>query len=209
MSSATIVIEPDDNKIVNIEEVYSLEAQSNRINNQMAILKSDEVQEYIVKDKKNLTQFKNLYSQTKQNFFQRIFSKKQIVDDEFLKSVLTNNFNVKNIPRSDVLELSFVSTNPKISQLALVSIIDSYQRYEIDSKIKITNYANSKISERLNELVAQMDVAQKKLSNYKKENNLVDTGNVKELKIKEIQSISSRIIDAKKIIKNNKMIFCL
>ena len=198
LSSATIVIEPDDNKIVNIEEVYSLEAQSNRINNQMAILKSDEVQEYIVKDKKNLTQFKNLYSQTKQNFFQRIFSKKQIVDDEFLKSVLTNNFNVKNIPRSDVLELSFVSTNPKISQLALVSIIDSYQRYEIDSKIKITNYANSKISERLKELVAQMDVAQKKLSNYKKENNLVDTGNVKELKIKEIQSISSRIIDAKK-----------
>ena len=43
-----------------------------------------------------------------------------------------------------------------------------------------------------------MDVAQKKLSNYKRENNLVDTGNVKELKIKEIQSISSRIVDAKK-----------
>ena len=168
LSSATIVIEPDDNKIVNIEEVYSLEAQSNRINNQMAILKSDEVQEYIVKDKKNLTQFKNLYSQTKQNFFQRIFSKKQIVDDEFLKSVLTNNFNVKNIPRSDVLELSFVSTNPKISQLALVSIIDSYQRYEIDSKIKITNYANQKISERLNVLVSQMYIAQKKLSDYKR-----------------------------------------
>ena len=52
LSKATIVIEPDDNKIVNIEEVYSIEAQSNRINNQMAILKSDEVQEYIVKDKK-------------------------------------------------------------------------------------------------------------------------------------------------------------
>ena len=52
-----------------------------------------------------------------------------------------------------------------------------------------------------------MDVAQKKLSNYKKENNLVDTGNVKELKIKEIQSISTRIVDAKKIIKNNRMIY--
>ena len=43
-----------------------------------------------------------------------------------------------------------------------------------------------------------MDIAQKKLSNYKRDNNLVDTGNVKELKIKEIQSISSRIVDAKK-----------
>ena len=71
LSKATIVIEPDDNKIVNIEEVYSLEAQSNRINNQMAILKSDEVQEYIVKDKKNSMKFKNLYSSTKQNFFSK------------------------------------------------------------------------------------------------------------------------------------------
>ena len=52
LSQATIVIEADDNKIVNIEEVYSIEAQSNRINNQMAILKSDEVQEYIIKIKK-------------------------------------------------------------------------------------------------------------------------------------------------------------
>ena len=199
LSKATIVIhEPEENKIVNIEEVYSIEAQSNRINNQMAILKSDEVQEYIVKDKKNAMKFKNLYSDTNQNFFQRIFTKRKIIDDNFLKNILTKNFSLKNIPRSDVLELSFVSTNPKISQLALISIIDSYQRYEIDSKIKITNYANQKISERLKELVSQMDIAQKKLSNYKKDNNLVDTGNVKELKIKEIQSISSRIVDAKK-----------
>ena len=197
LSKATIVIEPDDNKIVNIEEVYSMEALSNRINNQMAILKSDEVLEYIVKDKKNSMKFKNLYSENKQNFFQRIFYKKKTIDDDFLKLILTENFSVKNIPRSDVLELSFVSTNPKISQLALISIIDSYQRYEIDSKIKITNYANKKITERLKELVAQMDIAQKKLSSYKRENNLVDTGNVKELKIKEIQSISSRIVDAK------------
>ncbi|MDC3026183.1 polysaccharide biosynthesis tyrosine autokinase [Candidatus Pelagibacter sp.] len=198
LSKATIVIEPDDNKIVNIEEVYSLEAQSNRINNQMAILKSDEVQEYIVKDKKNSMKFENLYSENRQSFFQRVFTKKINVDEDFLKLILTKNFSVKNIPRSDVLELSFVSSSPKISQLALKSIIDSYQRYEIDSKIQITNYANQKITERLKDLVAQMDVAQKKLSDYKRDNNLVDTGNVKELKIKEIQSISSRIVDAKK-----------
>ena len=198
LSKATIVIEPEDNKIVNIEEVYSLEAKSNRINNQMAILKSDEVQEYIVKDKKNTTKFQKLYSQNKVSFLRRIFKKKQEVDNDFLKKVLSNSFTVKNIPRSDVLELSFVSTNPKISQLALISIIDSYQRYEVDSKIKITNYANQKIKERLEDLVKQMDIAQKKLSDYKRENNLVDTGNVKELKIKEIQSISARIVDANK-----------
>ena len=168
-----------------------------RINNQMAILKSDEVLEYIVKDKKNSMNFKNLYSQNIPNFFQRIFTREKKIDDIFLKKVLTDNFTVKNVPRSDVLELSFISINPRLSQIALQSIIESYQRYEIDSKIKITSYANQKITERLKDLVVQMDVAQKKLSNYKKENNLVDTGNVKQLKIKEIESISARIIDAK------------
>ena len=197
LSSATIVVAPDEQNFVNIEEVYSLESLNNRINNQMAILKSDEVYEYILSDKKNITQFKNLYSQNNQNVFQRIFTKKQTINKAFLKNILSQNFSVRNIPRSDVLELSFVSNNPKISQLALNSIIESYQRYEIDSKIQITNYANTKITERLKELVNQMDIAQKKLSKYKRENNLVDTGSVKELKINEIESISKRIIDAK------------
>ena len=76
LSKGIIVIEPDDNNIVNIEEVYSVESRMNRINNQMAILKSDEVYEYILSDKKNITQFKNLYSQNNQNVFQRIFTKK-------------------------------------------------------------------------------------------------------------------------------------
>ena len=198
LSKATLVIAPDENKIVNIEEVYSLESMQNRVNNQIAILKSEEVIDYIVEDEKNELEFKNLYSSMERSFFVRILSKNPIIDKDYIKGILRSNFNVKNLPRSDVLELSFTSNNPKISQLALKNIIDSYQRYEIDSKIQITNYANTKITERLKDLTVQMDEADAKLAQYKRENDLVDTGNVKELKIKEIQSISTRILDAKK-----------
>ena len=120
--------------------------------------------------------------------------KKKIINKDYVKSILTNNFNVKNIKDSDVLVLSFISSNPKISQLALNNIISSYQRYEVDSKIEITNYANIKVKERLKELKVQMAIADKNLAQYKKDQNLVDTGNVKELKIKEIQSISNNIL---------------
>ena len=198
ISQATIVISPEENNIVNIEEVYSITNQASRVNNQIAILKSDEVLEYIVGDKKSRLQFKDLYAETEVSFFKRIFKKKINVDKDYLKSTLTSNFSVTNVPRSDVLQLSFISNNPKVSQLALKSIIDSYQRYEVDSKIQITNYANMKISDRLKELVKQMDIAEKKLAEYKKENELVDTGDVKGLKIKEIQSISERILEAEK-----------
>ena len=197
LSTATLVIAPDENKIINIEEAYSLESIQNRVNNQIAILKSEEVLDYVVEDEKNNLEFKNLYSSVKKNFLRKLIYKNQEIDKNYIKEILRNNFTVKNLPRSDVLQLSFISNNPKISQLALKNIIDSYQRYEIDSKIQITNYANTKITERLKDLTIQMDEADKKLANYKRENDLVDTGSVKELKIKEIQTISNRILEAK------------
>ena len=168
ISEATIVISPDENKIVNIEEVYALDTQINRINNQIAILKSDEVLEYIVEDKKKQLEFESLYSNTKSSFLQRILKRKQTVNKEYVKNILRNNFSVNSIPRSDVLKLSFVSKDPKISQLALRSIIDSYQRYEVDSKIQITNYANTKITSILKDLAKQIYDAEKKLADYKK-----------------------------------------
>src|SRR6056300_1513751 len=80
LSTATLVIAPDDNKIINIEEAYSLESIQNRVNNQIAILKSEEVLDYVVEDKKNQLEFKNLYSSTKKNFLKRVFAKKQEIN---------------------------------------------------------------------------------------------------------------------------------
>ena len=199
LSEATIVISPEEkNNIININESYSSTLQDmNRINNVIATLKSDEVIEYIVSDEKNQLEFKSLYSQQSKNIFSRVFTKKTIIDKNYIKLILTNNFKVKNLKSSDVLVLSFVSNNPKISQLALENIIKSYQRYEVDNKIEISTYANTKVKERLKELKIQMAIADKNLAQYKQEHNLVDTGNVKELKIKEIQSISNDILLSK------------
>ena len=208
LSEALIVIEPDENKIVNINEAYSTTTSSfqnvNRINNLIAILKSEEVIAHIVNDEKNQLEFKSFYSRTEKNIFSRIFTKKVIIDKDYIKSILSKNFKVKNVSKSDILILSFVSNNPNISQLALQNIISSYQRYEVDTKIQTTNYANLKVKERLAELKIQMGIADKNLAQYKKEHNLVDTGNVKELKIKEIQTISTSILNSKQEIQRHE-----
>ena len=204
LSEATIVIAPDENKIVDINEAYSTRITTTRINNLIAILKSDEVISHIVDDEKNQLEFKSLYSKVEKNIFSRIFTKKTIIDKAYIKSILSSNFNAKSVTSSDVLILTFISNNPKISQLALKNIISSYQRYEVDSKIQITSYANTKVKERLKELKIVMGIADKNLAKYKKEHNLVDTGNVKELKIKEIQSISTSILNSKQEIQRHE-----
>ena len=196
-SQAKIVIERDENNIVNIQEYSNMVSSNNRMNNQIALFKSDQVLEYIISNKKNYQQFINFFSENNQNFVQKILKKKKKFNVKSLKSTISSNLGIKNVKNSDILILSFQSTNPSVAKLALEQIIDSYQRYEIDSNIQVTSYANEKISDRLNILVGQMDIAQKKLSIYKKDNELVDTGNVKQLKINEINSISARIINAK------------
>ena len=202
-SSAKIVIEPDEKNIVNIQE-YSNFNNTNRINNQIAIFKSDQVLEYIIQDKENSKKFEMFFAENNQNLVQKLFNKKKTFNTKSLKSILSSSIQISNIRNSDILDLSFISTNPRVAKLALDRIINSYQRYEIDSKIQITNYANEKITERLQILVKEMDIAQKKLSKYKKENGLVDTGNVKQLKINEIQTISKRIIEAKQKYQNQQ-----
>ena len=203
-SQAKIVIERDENNIVNIQEYSNMVSSSNRMNNQIALFKSDQVLEYIISNKKNYQQFINFFSENNQNFVQKILKKKKKFNVKSLKSTISSNLGIKNVQNSDILILSFQSTNPSVAKLALEQIIDSYQRYEIDSNIQVTSYANEKISDRLNILVGQMDIAQKKLSIYKKDNELVDTGNVKQLKINEINSISARIINAKQEYQNQQ-----
>ena len=80
LSEATIVIEPDESKIVNINEAYSSFDIAKRVNNIIATLKSDEVMSYIVDDEENELEFKALYAQEEKNIFSRIFRKKVLVD---------------------------------------------------------------------------------------------------------------------------------
>ena len=211
-STATLVIEPADRAITSIEEVYSPESEFNRINNQIAILKSDEVLEYILNNEDANVKFTNLFKATPDNFikktFKKIFIDKSSLTTSYQKNYLKNflkiNFDVKNLARSDVLELSFRSNNPEVGKLALTKIIESYLKYDVDSKIRVTAYANQKINSRLSELMKGMSIAENNLAKYKKEKKVTDIGGIKQLKIDEIKSISARMLETNKEIQINE-----
>ena len=104
-SYAKIVIEPDEKNIVNIQE-YSNINLSNRINNQIAIFKSDQVLEYIIRDKENSKKFEIFFSQSNKNFVQKFFNKKKAFNINSLKSILSSNIKISHIENSDILILS-------------------------------------------------------------------------------------------------------
>ena len=73
-SSATLVIESKERSLVdNIDEVYTPENPINRINNQIQILKSDEVLEYILREDDSTIKFNELFKETKKTFVAQYF----------------------------------------------------------------------------------------------------------------------------------------
>ena len=211
-SQATLVIEESTKNIVNIEEVYDGETgrtgfrNNNYINNQIQIIESDEVISSILMDQKKLDKINNLYKKLPKNYFAQNlrflnFNKDKIFIKEddlkiILKKYIKQNLAVSQIRNSDVVNITMNSGNAEFAKFLLEQVIDAYLKYDVDTKVKVTNYANQQINVRLSKLLEQMEIAEQKLLNYKKENNLIDIGDIKELKIDQIKSVSQRIIEA-------------
>jgi capsular exopolysaccharide synthesis family protein len=208
-SNATLVIEESVKNIVDIEEVYDGEIRggfrnSNYINNQIQILESDEVIGSILLNEKDKNKILQLHKKMPEQFFSRNFKfltqilpnkQKKIETNIDLKEYIQKNFHVIQVRNSDVVNLSITSRNSELAKFLLEKVIESYLRYDVDTKIKVTNYANAQINSRLSNLLEQMEKSEKKLLAYKKENNLIDIGDIKKLKIDQITSVSKRIID--------------
>ena len=180
-STATLVIEEAAKRIVNIEEVYAGEGRrgfrnSNYINNQIQILKSDEVIGAIILNEKNKNKILKLYKAIPEQFFAKNFNflkkfalnKKKEKENINLKKYIQLNLSVFQIRNSDVVNLSVISQNPELAKLILEKVIEAYLKYDVDTKVMVTNYANDQINLRLSKLLEQMEVAEKKLLNYKK-----------------------------------------
>ena len=87
-STSTLVIKPEENKkIVNIEEVYTQDSQVNRINNQIAILKSEEVIEAVLKNNNLVVKFNEIVSTSDVPFYNRILNKKLTFNETNIKKV--------------------------------------------------------------------------------------------------------------------------
>ena len=206
-SNATLVIEESAKNIVDIEEVYDGEVRggfrsSNYINNQIQIIESDEVIGSILLNEKDKNKILQLYKKMPDQFFSRnikifkkIISKKKKEKNINLKEYIKQNFKVTQVRNSDVVNLNVVSRNPELAKFLLEKVIEAYLKYDVDTKVKVTNYANAQINSRLSKLLEQMEQSERKLLAYKKENNLIDIGDIKKLKIDQITSVSQRIID--------------
>jgi len=205
-STASLIIDNQENNIINIEQVYSENQNSlnnySFINTQKQIILSNEIIDRIFNNENFKKNFQKKYNSYEPTFLKSIYSffktEEKTINENFYKNYTRDNLNVVTNKDNNVLSLYFDSKSKDLSRIVLEEIIQAYLEYDIDQKISVTTYANTKISERLDELKLNLSESEKNLQNYKKENKLIDLGDIKNLKNEEIKSISNRILKAEK-----------
>ncbi len=217
---STIQIEEAQANIVSIQDVYGIPKNSEYLATQFQILKSRELARRVV-----LAQ--NLVSEPEFNpFHEENLQKFSVVDSvkDFVKSVISSGEGEGNLPRvipeeeeiikatTSVLMDHMTSQNVVNTSLVLISVSSynpvlaknlansfgrEYINFKLEEKLGVTAQASDWLRERLDVLKQQLEDSEKKLQQYRVENNLIDLKGVDTLVTQQIRDITSRLSEAK------------
>ena len=205
-SEASLIINNDNSNIVQIDQVYNQNQVAKNddayINTQIEVLRSNEIINRLVSNPEVISRLDKIYAGTKKNsslnnFLEKInLVKNQAISTEDQIKETFSTLRVISIKQSNIIKILIKSQNVAEAQFLLSSLISEYLKYDIDQKINITSYANLKINERLDELKKNLEDSELKLQQFKENNQLIDLGDIKDLKTEEIKSLSKRILKA-------------
>ena len=206
-STASLIIETENTNIIDIDEVYDPSLRNNQkgfLNTQVQILNSKEIISRMLETvdfKKNLENLMQIqYSEGFWNKIKKRLNRYQEINftEASLINFIKSTLKVRADNSSNIIWLSSSTFDPNITNIILNQLIDSYRRYDVDQKIAVTSYANEKINERILELKKILVESENALYDFKKENELIDLGDIKNLKTEEIKGLSNQLLEAER-----------
>ncbi len=211
-ASALVMIDPSDDKVVNVETLLSgLDTDKASIENQVQIIRSRSLAERVIKEK-NLWDDPVLAPQPKSgpslfamvnplNWFASSEAGAQVpLSDEERLEGYTDRFlrdlRVSMVGNSTAIRISYTGENPKRAARLANAVAENYVDDQLNSKFERTRRATSWLADRLEELAGQVQQAERAVEQYKFENNLTDTGDGGSLLNRQLLDLNAQLSEA-------------
>ncbi|SIS74974.1 capsular exopolysaccharide family [Thalassolituus maritimus] len=205
-ATATIMIEAEEAKVLSIEEVYGLASQSDEyFKTQFEILKSRELARRVVKKMKltDVAEFNRHHPSNKKSFSLRevVMGEGEPATEEDIISdtidTLMSVIEVSPIRKTQLVKVSVESKSPALAANIANEIANQFIESQLDAKVKVTQQAAGWLTDRLGGLKAKLEESERRLQEYREENNLVDVEGVSTLVAKEIDQITEKLVEAR------------
>ena len=119
-----------------------------------------------------------------------------------LLAAFTSRLTVSPIRNTQLVQVSFESSDPKLAALVANTVGEVYIESQMRAKMGITQQASSWLNTRLSELRIQLDSSEVRLQAYREEQKLVDIEGIAGLVTQELEQMSKQLVDARAA-KNN------
>lgn len=214
-ATATLLIEAEQSKAVSFDEVYGLDSSKKEYYlTQFEVIKSDSIaREVITKlDLKAHADFipKPSFIGEATGFVKGLFpflnkaEKVQLTEQEQqdlemlgLLEAFKNRLTVSPIRKTQLVKVSFESSDPKLAALVANTVGEVYIESQMRAKMGITQQASSWLNTRLFQLRVQLDDSEEKLQAYREAQKLVDIEGIAGLVTQELEQTSQQLVTAR------------
>ncbi|ATC94415.1 GumC family protein [Pseudoalteromonas tunicata] len=214
-ATATLIIEAEQAKAVNFQEVYGLDSSRQEYYlTQFEILKSKSIAQKVIERLDLLTHpefnkppsvLAGLKSALKESLpflpqkDTQLLSAEEIAEQKMQALVkdFSEKLSISPVRKTQLVNISFESEDPKLAALVANTLGEVYIEQNMAAKMGITQKAAGWLSDRLSGLRERLDESETKLQKYREKENLIDIEGVVGLTTQELEQTSTQLVQTR------------
>jgi capsular exopolysaccharide synthesis family protein len=198
-SVARLQIDPNRSSNLGLDEMLSQKLETSdtdsRILTEVQILQSDTVAMRVID---NLGLAKNGAFAGKDATRMSVTNPRAMSpgDREHLLGIFQKNLIVQNVLNTQLVEVRFRSTDPKLATDVANAVVDQYMQRNLQSRYDGTTQVSNWLSKQLEELQNKSAEAQRRLSEFQKQNNILGTDENDNIAIDRLKLLNNQLAEA-------------
>lgn len=201
-ATTTIQIGIDQGNVVSIDDLYVLEARNKEYySTQIELLKSRSMLNRVV-TQLNLTQrdLNPLIDRPIYQYFPALKPTERLINqsDSGLAKKLQTMVKINQVTGSQLININVTALSAELAQKIANTLADVYMQYHQDSRDQLNDNATQWLITELGQLKSKLDIAEEKLQDYIKQEDLVDLAGILSLKSKDIETLAKQQLIAER-----------
>lgn len=206
-ATAKLLIEAEEANIVSIEEVYGIDSsQREYYQTQFQILSSRKLAERVI-DELDIRAHDEYDPEKNRGFNYKDYvpflpPEKPRTEGQIRQSVtrrFMDNLTISPIPNTQLVDITFESEDPELAPLVANAIGNAYINSHLEARLELTQRASNWLTERLQGMSVDLEEAEAALRSFQERENLVDVSGVKTLTAQELDELTRKQLDARKV----------
>lgn len=224
-AAATVLIEPRQNKAVQFQEAYDPGIETNNyFMTQIGVIRSRSLAQKVIErlDLTSNPEFASKPKSTINSYWAEKLSGTQLrnwlpflpkaepaplraevpVDKAALTESVTEKFMARVIsypvPRTQLIQIQFVSSNPTLAAAAANNLADAYIEHGLEARLQTSKKATEWLNEKLADISLNLEKSEQNLQKFREQQQVVNVGGIKGLLGEEILDNSRRLRESQK-----------